>query len=79
MLPEVVFVQANEDYTLLLEFENGEKGIFDVKPYLEKGIFKELKNIEMFKTVKVSYGTVVWDNEADFCPDTIYLISEKIF
>ena len=33
---------SSKDFTLTLTFENGEVGIFDVKPYLDIGIFKEL-------------------------------------
>lgn len=35
------------NYVLHLEFRNGEKKIFDMKPYLETGVLKELKD-EMF-------------------------------
>lgn len=35
---------SSKDFTLILTFQNGEVGIFDVKPYLDIGIFKELKD-----------------------------------
>jgi len=60
------------NYQLLIIFENGEKRIFDVSPYLNKGIFTELKSLNMFNSVRVVDGTVQWENEADFCPDTVY-------
>ena len=44
MNPYVKSVQPQDDYCLLLTFENGEKRIFDVKPYLSKGIFSRLQN-----------------------------------
>jgi len=75
--PEAISVKANDDYTLLLEFDNGEIGIFDMKPYLEKGIFRELKSLTMFRSVRIKLGTVVWANEADLCPDTLYLKSKR--
>lgn len=37
MNPRVKNVSAQEDYKLLREFDNGENGIFDVKPYLNIG------------------------------------------
>ena len=37
------------DYELLLTFENNEKKKFDLKPYLNKGIFKELHKVELFE------------------------------
>lgn len=38
----VTEVKPQSDFILLLTFENGEKRSFDMKPYLEKGIFQEL-------------------------------------
>jgi len=35
MNPEVVNVKPEKDYTLRVWFENGEEGIFNVKPYLD--------------------------------------------
>ena len=71
-------VQAQDDYLLLLTFENGEKRQFDMKPYLSIGIFNELKDIKLFKTVHKNFDTVVWENEADLDPEILYRDSVKI-
>ena len=68
----VTAVTALENYTLGLKFKNGETKVFDMKPYLETGIFKELKDEALFKTVRVSFDTVEWANEADIDPETLY-------
>lgn len=60
------------NYLLQLTFKNGEKKVFDMKPYLEAGVFKELRNEAIFKTVKVSFDTVEWCNKADIDPETLY-------
>jgi len=78
MNPRVKSVLPEKNYTLHLWFNNGEEGILDIKPYLEKGIFRELKNKQMFNTVRPFIGTIQWANEADLCPDTVYLDSVKI-
>lgn len=78
MNPRVISVKSKPDFLLEVGFANGELGLFDVKPYLTQGIFSELKDISVFNTVKVFNGTVVWDNELDFGPDTIYLESKKL-
>ncbi|MEZ0537141.1 DUF2442 domain-containing protein [Caldicellulosiruptoraceae bacterium PP1] len=78
MYPRVSDVIPNKDYTLTITFTNGEMGIFDMKPYLEIGIFKELKDWNLFKTVKPFLGSVQWKNEQDLCPDTLYIESIKI-
>ena len=68
----VTNVTPLENYKLRLKFKNGEEKIFDMRPYLETGIFKELKDESIFNTVKVSFDTVQWDNEADIDPETLY-------
>lgn len=71
-------VKAQDNYLLLLTFENGEKRQFDMKPYLDRGIFQELKEIRLFKTVKLSFDSIEWDNEADFDPEVLYQKSIRI-
>ena len=78
MNPRVVNVKPKEDYTLHLWFTNGEEGFFDVKPYLDYEVFQALRDEKMFRTARPFIGTVQWANEADLCPDTLYLDSVKI-
>jgi hypothetical protein len=78
MNPEVVNVKPAKNYTLHLWFANGEEDVFDVKPYLDFEVFQPLKNVELFNTVRPFMGTIQWANQADLCPDTVYLDSMKI-
>lgn len=65
-------VTALKDYMLLLVFENGEKRIFDVKPYLSYGKFSELRDENLFKAVQVKFDTVEWPNGLDLDPELLY-------
>ena len=47
------------------------KRIFDLKPYLDKGVFKELKNIHYFNQVGILFGAVTWPHEQDIAPETL--------
>lgn len=76
MNPRVTNVKPEQNFTLLITFSNGEVKKFDVKPYLEIGIFKELKDLSIFNSVKPSLGSIQWANGVDLCPDTLYLESE---
>ncbi len=71
-------VKPQNNYMLLLTFENGERRQFDMKPYLELGIFQELKDISLFKTVKINFDTIEWANEADIDPEVLYQESQPI-
>lgn len=71
-------VKPTANYNLILTFENGEIRQFDMKPYLEKGIFKELKDLTLFNSVRLSFDTIEWDNEADLDPEVLYKNSVRI-
>ena len=77
MNPRVIKVKPLENHELELLFSNHETRIFDIKPYLTKGIFSELADETVFNSVKPMNGTVLWSNELDFCPDTLYIDSVK--
>jgi hypothetical protein len=68
MNPRVADVKPEAGYMLCLRFTNGEIRRFDVKPYLEKGIFSELKDLSVFNSVKPFLGSIQWINEAGLCP-----------
>jgi hypothetical protein len=68
---KVSHVEAKDDYVLFVTLSNGEKGLFDVKPYLDKGIFAELKDKSLFCAVTPAFGGVVWPHEQDLSADTI--------
>jgi hypothetical protein len=72
MNPRVVAVEANANYTLTLTFTNGEVRTFDVRPYLETGIFRELREPSQFSSVRPVLGSVQWVGGQDLCPDTLY-------
>lgn len=77
MNPRVKEVVAMNDYRLRLTFSNGETGVYDCTPLLNFGIFCELTDVRYFRKVAVAYGTVVWPNSQDICPDTLYLDSVR--
>lgn len=66
-------VKANEDYTLDLLFESGEKKRFDMAPVIKKyKVFSSLKNINLFKKVKTQFPSIEWPGELDIDPKTLY-------
>ncbi|PZV25989.1 MAG: DUF2442 domain-containing protein [Snowella sp.] len=78
MNPYVKKVKPIENYFLKLWFDNEEQKIFDLKPYLNKGIFSQLKNISLFNSARVVSGSVEWPNGLDLSYDTLYLESQTI-
>ena len=78
MNPRVTKVLPLNNHLLQLTFTNNEVKIFDVNPYLNCGIFKELRDESAFRSVQVFMGSVKWKNDQDFCPDTLYENSTKL-
>ena len=78
MNPYVKSVKSQDDYYLFLTFDNGEKRVFDLKPYLEKPVFQRLKNKAVFQTARVVSGSVEWQGEVDLSYDTLYLGSKPV-
>lgn len=73
--PTVKSVQPMTDYRLLIEYENGERRIFDVKPYIVGDWFGELKQEAMFRTVRPCGSTVEWADGQDIAPHELYELS----
>ncbi len=78
MLLDVIKVEPDDNFNLLLTFENGEIREFDCKTILKDKPFDSIANSFVFRQVKVENGTVVWPNEVDIAPETLYLESKKI-
>ena len=73
MLFDVIEVEPLNNYKILITFENSEKKIFDVSTLINsRPLWQELKNIELFNTVKVWEGTVRWIHCQDICPKWLY-------
>jgi hypothetical protein len=76
MRPKAIDVKPLKNYILEILFDNGEKKIFDVKPYLKFEPFKGLENEKEFKKVKIAGLSIEWENGADICPDELYYNSK---
>jgi hypothetical protein len=71
-MESVTKVHTRPDYKMELQFNTGETRIFDVSPYLEKGVFQRLKDISLFKQAYVAFDTVCWPGDIDIAPETLY-------
>ena len=72
IMESVTAVKTLSDYKLELVFNTGEKRVFDTVPYLGRGVFGQLRNIDLFNHAFVAYGTVCWPGNLDIAPETLY-------
>lgn len=72
MHPSVTKVTPDKDYQILVEFDNNESGTLNMAPYLDFGVFKQIKDPDIFNSVRVSFDTIEWANGIDLDPRFIY-------
>ncbi|MEO8209465.1 MAG: DUF2442 domain-containing protein [bacterium] len=72
MILNVTSAKYEGAYRIQLNFDNGESGLVDLKATIFKDnrkIFFPLREINYFKSFKIKFNTLTWDNEADFAPE----------
>ncbi len=79
MILKVINFTLVQDYKIQITFNNGEIKIVDLKDELKGEVFEPLKDITFFKKVYLTDWKVLqWPNGADFAPEFLYLIGQKI-
>jgi len=71
-----ISVEPLNDHRLLITFSNNERRIFSLQPYLNDSYFAPLRNLVIFKLVKINQITVEWPGGIDICPDELYYNSK---
>ncbi len=85
----IVEVTPNDDFTLTICFDNGEKRLYDVAPLLKPGtVFETFAELKNFYRVYIDDehciawdinpeidSNEVWSNKVDLCPDSCYVDS----
>ena len=88
----IASVSAADDYTLVLDFDNGERRVFDCKRFFTPGsVFESIRSPTAFERVfldecgNVAWdvdpavdSSVHWDNRIDLCKDSCYLNSVPV-
>ena len=64
-----------DGYRLELTFSDGVRGVVDLSRRIlgRGGVLRPLEDPQFFRQVRVDpeLGTIVWPNDADFCPDLL--------
>lgn len=68
---DVTKVQALPDHKLAVELVDGRRGIFDMRPFLDRPGLQRLKNPLYFARVAVRFGALTWPHDEDVAPDTL--------
>lgn len=86
---QIIKVVPRQDFTLLLNFDNGETRLYDARPLLQPNtVFEPFMKWENFRRVYLDEehsicwdidpnvdSHIVWNNKVDLCPDSCYVDS----
>lgn len=61
-MSKILKVTPNDDYTLLVEFEQGNQILFDMKPMLKSLPFRSLNDLNRFKNFTVEEKAILWSD-----------------
>jgi hypothetical protein len=76
---KVVSVEPQKDFKLVLRFGDGSLREFDMKPYLDVGMYVTLKDPKLFATAHIAFDGVEWSNGVDIDPEFLYEHSKEIY
>ena len=74
---DIVSAKALDGYKVDVEFDTGEKAVFDCSRYLSMPYWKCLNDKAFFNQVMVGYGTLVWPDEIDIGPEDVWEFAER--
>ena len=68
---DVATVRALPDFTLEVALADGRRGVFDLRPFLDRPGLQRLKDPGYFSRVGVRLGALTWPHDEDVAPDTL--------
>lgn len=78
--PRLVEATPTEGYAVRVRFEDSTNADVDLSYLLDYGgIFEPLRDPEYFRQLMADpdAGTIVWPNEADIAPETLYAHAQR--
>ena len=76
--PTAMTVEAENNYHLRINFDNGEIRILDVSPFIKGSWYGKLADQVYFKSAWTDGFTIVWPDGQDLCPDDVYYLSVPV-
>ncbi|MGI8828581.1 MAG: DUF2442 domain-containing protein [Candidatus Limnocylindria bacterium] len=73
--PSLVSATPTDGYGVQVDFEDGTAAVVDLSYLTDRGgVFAPLQDVEYFRRLRadVEAGTIVWPNDADIAPETLY-------
>jgi len=71
----LIEAQYINDYKIKLCFNDGKMGVIDLGDVMRNDhrmIFRELKDLKLFKDFRIEHDTLVWKNGLDLAPEFLW-------
>lgn len=78
--PMLIEAKPSDGHTVHVQFEDGLAADVDLSYLLDYGgVFEPLRDLEYFRQLRADAeaGTIVWPNEADIAPETLYAQAQQ--
>jgi hypothetical protein len=78
--PMILEAEPLDGYLVRVRFEDGTAGDVDLSYLLAYGgVFEPLRDPAYFRSLRADReaGTIVWPNDADIAPETLYAAAQK--
>jgi uncharacterized protein DUF2442 len=78
--PLLIDAKPSDGYTVHVRFEDGLTADVDLSYLLDYGgVFEPLHDLGYFRQLRADAeaGTIVWPNEADIAPETLYTYAQR--
>lgn len=79
-LVAITKAKYKNDYQILLSFDDGKKGIVDLKNFIfseKRNVFQRLKDKEIFKNFSIKFDTIAWGDDLDLAPEFLHDLLEQ--
>jgi hypothetical protein len=78
-IPQVVAAEVCGPYSVRLTFDDGVTKQVNLRSFLWGPVFVPMLDPAEFAKLRVDHeaGTIVWPNEADFAPETLYELPDE--
>jgi hypothetical protein len=71
---KVTKIKVLADYRVELQFDDGKGGVVDLSHLVGNGVFAAWTDEKAFQKVRIGEsGELVWEDQIDLCPDSLYL------
>ena len=78
-IPRVVAARVSGPFSVFVVFDDGVSKEVDLARRLKGPVFKPFRTPEGFAKLRVDHeaGTIVWSDQADIAPETLYLLPDE--